>query len=193
MKYSNTITAVINTLLPSACGAPYYESTTINNKAKPVESRRRNAMGHGFLRDAVNNATKNPKDRRTSIYRRSEMTSRNPVNNFIIYLVLIAFTAGCTTMRPLPTTSGQSLSSQIEVGDKITIIRNDLTEVTFKVADVSEEGLSGDGLFVAFSDIQQVQVRQFSTGKTVGLVAAIVGVLALGSGVDAGGGPLSPY
>lgn len=121
------------------------------------------------------------------------MTSRNPVNNFIIYLVLIAFTAGCTTMRPLPTTSGQSLSSQIEVGDKITIIRNDLTEVTFKVADVSEEGLSGDGVFVAFSDIQQVQVRQFSTGRTVAVVAAIVGFLAiLASSVDYGLGG-SPY
>jgi len=107
------------------------------------------------------------------------MTSRKTINNFIIYLVLIAFTAGCTTIRPLPTTNGQSLSSQIDVGDKITVIRNDLTEVTFKVADVSEEGLSGDGVFVAFSDIQQVQVRQFSTGRTVAVVAAIVGVLAI--------------
>ena len=106
------------------------------------------------------------------------MSSRLTVNKFIVYLVLIAFTAGCTTMRSLPTTSAQSLASQVEVGDKIKIIRNDNTDVTFKVSAVSDEGISGDGMFVAYSDIRQVQVRQFSTGKTVGLVAAIVAVLA---------------
>ena len=107
------------------------------------------------------------------------MTSRLTVNKFIIYLVLIAFTAGCTTMRSLPATDAQSLASQIEVGDKINIIRNDLTDVTFEVGAVSDEGISGDGVFVAYSDIRQVQVRQFSTGKTVGLVAAIVAGLAI--------------
>ena len=107
------------------------------------------------------------------------MTSRLTVNKFIIYLVLIAFTAGCTTMRSLPATDAQSLASQIRVGDKINIIRNDLTDVTFEVGAVSDEGISGDGVFVAYSDIRQVQVRQFSTGKTVGLVAAIVAGLAI--------------
>ena len=107
------------------------------------------------------------------------MTSRLAVNKFIIYLVLIAFTAGCTTMRPLPATDAQSLASQIEVGDKIKIMRNDNTDVTIKVSAISDEGISGDGVFVAYSDIRQVQVRQFSTGKTVGLVAAIVIVVAV--------------
>ena len=107
------------------------------------------------------------------------MTNRLAVNKFIIYLVLVAFTAGCTTMRPLPATDAQSLANEIEVGDKIKISRNDYTDVTFKVSAVSDEGISGDGVFVAYSDIRQVQVRQFSTGKTVGLVAAIVVVLAI--------------
>ncbi len=114
------------------------------------------------------------RDRRASMYRRSEVASRLTINKFIIYLVLIAFTAGCTTMRSLPPTDAQSLASQIEVGDKIKIIRNDDTVVTFEVGAFSNEGISGDGVFVAYSDIRQVQVRQFSTGKTVGLVAAIV-------------------
>jgi len=109
------------------------------------------------------------------------MTSRLTVNKFIIYLVLIAFAAGCTTMRSLPATDAQSLASQIEVGDKIKISRNDYTDVTFKVSAVSDEGISGDGVFVAYSDIRQVQVRQSSTGKTVGLVAAFVLVLVVAS------------
>ena len=82
-------------------------------------------------------------------------------------------------MRSLPATDAQALASQIEVGDKIKIIRNDLTDVTFEVGAVSDEGISGDGVFVAYSDIRQVQVRQFSTGKTVGLFAAIVAGLAI--------------
>ena len=110
---------------------------------------------------------------------RSKMTSRLTVNKVIIYLVLIAFTAGCTTMRSLPATDAQSLASQIEEGDKIEIIRNDLTDVTFEAGAVSDEGIIGDGVYVAYSDVRQVQVRQFSTGKTVGLVAAIVAVLAI--------------
>ena len=122
------------------------------------------------------------------------MTRVLTVNKFVIYLVLIAFTAGCTTMRPLPATDAQSLASQIEVGDKIEIVRNDLTEVSFKVNAVSDEGISGNGVFVAYSDIRQVQVSQFSTAKTWSLIAGIVvvvGVIAAAAsdpGVSLGGG-----
>ncbi len=101
------------------------------------------------------------------------MASRLTGNKFIIYLVLIAFTAGCTTMRSLPTTDAQSLASQIEVGDKIKIMRNDDTDVTFKVSDVSDEGISGDGVFVAYSDIRSVQVSQQSIVKSAGLMVGI--------------------
>ena len=85
---------------------------------------------------------------------------------------------------PAPT-DAQSLASQIEVGDKIKIIRNNDTVVTFEVGAFSNEGISGDGVFVAYSDIRQVQIRQFSTGKTVSLVAAIV-VAVLAASVDPG-------
>ncbi len=109
------------------------------------------------------------------------MTSRLTVNKFIIYLVLIAFTAGCTTMRSLPATDAQSLASQIEVGDKIKIMRYDGTDVTFKVIAFYDEGIYGYGVFVTYSDIRGVQVRQISTWKTVGLVAAVIVV-----GISAG-------
>jgi len=107
------------------------------------------------------------------------VASRLTVNKLTVYLVLIAFTAGCTTMRSLPATDAQSLASQIEVGDKINIIRNDLTEVRFEVTAVSDKGISGDGVFVAYSDIRQVQVRRFSTGKTVSLVVVIVAAVII--------------
>ena len=85
-------------------------------------------------------------------------------------------------MRSLPTNDAQLLASQIEVGDKIKIIRNDDTDVTFKVSAISDEGISGDEVFVRYSDIRQVQVSQPSNENvltTVLTVVVIVLVVAL--------------
>ncbi len=122
------------------------------------------------------------------------MTKRLTVNKFIIYLVMIAFTGGCTTMHSLPATDAQSLANQIVVGDKINIIRNDDTDVTFEVGAFSNEGISGDGAFVAYSDISQVRVSDTNNGTILGLVAGIVLLVALiGSGGGGGSGGGSGY
>ncbi len=110
----------------------------------------------------------------TATYDHSDFT------RVVICFVLIAFTAGCTTMRSLPTNVAQSLARQIEVGDKIKIIRNDYTDVTFKVSASSDEGISGDEVFVAYSDIRQVQVSQPSNAKSAlktGLI--VVGIVVV--------------
>ena len=95
----------------------------------------------------------------------------------VFCVVLISFVAGCTTMRPLPAIDAQSIASHIEVGDKVQITRNDASDVKFKVETISNEGLDGDGIFVAYSDILQISVREHSTAKTVWLVAAILVVV----------------
>jgi hypothetical protein len=95
----------------------------------------------------------------------------------VICIVLLAFVAGCTTMRSLPSSDAQSIGSQIEVGDKVQVTRSDGSDVKFKVEAISDEGLAGDGIFVAYSDILQVRVREHSTAKTVGLVVAILVVI----------------
>ena len=95
----------------------------------------------------------------------------------VICILLISFVTGCTTMRPLPASDAQSIASHIEVGDKVQIIRNDASDVKFKVETISNEGLDGDGIFVAYSDILQISVREHSTAKTVGLIAAILVVV----------------
>ncbi len=106
----------------------------------------------------------------------------------VICFVLIAFTAGCTTMQPVYGTDAESVSAQIKVGDKIEITRNDLSSVKFKVTAISDDGISGDGTFVAFSDIQQLQLqvnRNNYSGKTIGDVlyaVAQVGVIILAIG-----------
>jgi hypothetical protein len=92
----------------------------------------------------------------------------------VICIVLLAFVAGCTTMRALPSNDAQSITSQLTVGDEVQITRIDASVVRFKVDAISDEGLAGDGVFVAYSDIQQVRVKEFSAVKTVGLVVTIL-------------------
>ena len=96
------------------------------------------------------------------------------VSKLIISIVVVSFAAGCTTMRSLPATDAQSIASQLEVGDKVRITRHDATDAKFRVDTITSEGIGGDGVFVAYSDIQAVQVREHSTAKTAGLVAAIL-------------------
>ncbi len=111
----------------------------------------------------------------------------------VICILLISFVTGCTTMRSLPSNDAQSIAGQLEVGDKVQLTRSDASEVTFKVESISNEGLAGDGIFVAYSDILQISVREHSTAKTVGLIAAILIVVkgwsdyALGVNSFAGG------
>jgi len=73
--------------------------------------------------------------------------------------------------------SHDSSTSQLEVGDKVRVIRHDATDAKFKIDTITIEGIGGDGVFVAYSDIQAVQVREHSTAKTVGLVAATLIVI----------------
>ena len=107
----------------------------------------------------------------------SKTDARLKFNKFVVYFALIAFLAGCASFETLPGTDAQSLASQIEVGDKIKIMRNDDTDVTFKVSDVSDEGISGDGVFVAYSDIRWVQVSQQSIVKSAGLMVGVTVVI----------------
>jgi len=98
-------------------------------------------------------------------------------NKIVISIVLLSFVTGCTTTRSLLTNDAQSIASQLKVGDKVQITRSDASDVRFKIEAISNEGIDGDGIFVAYSDIQQIQIREHSTAKTVGLVAAILVVL----------------
>ena len=112
--------------------------------------------------------------------------ARLKFSKFVVYFALIALLAGCASFETLPGTDAQSLASQIEVGDKIKIMRNDDTDVTFKVSDVSDEGISDDGVFVAYSDIRWVQVSEQSIVKSVGMMVgmAVVFLALIISGID---------
>ena len=63
------------------------------------------------------------------------------------------------------------------LGRKVQVTRSDGSGVKFKVEAISNEGLAGYGIFVAYSDSFHVRFREHSTAKTVGLVVAILVVI----------------
>jgi hypothetical protein len=105
----------------------------------------------------------------------------------IVCLVLATFMFGCTTLLPLSLTNRQAWQNQLEAGDEVKVTRKDGSAMTFGIDTVTEEGISGDGTLVAWSDMQQLEVRQFSTGKTIGLVAGIAAAALVVSGGGSGG------
>ncbi len=113
----------------------------------------------------------------------SKTDARLKFNKFVVYFALIALLAGCASFETLPGTDAQSLASQIEVGDKIKIVRNDETAVKFTVDAISDEGISGDGVFVAYSDIRDVQINRFkllegTSGNIAGILLFLVVIVA---------------
>jgi len=98
----------------------------------------------------------------------------------VICSVVIAFTAGCTSMRTVSGDDAAGPSDKVWVGEKVKITRNDLSSVKFRVTEISDDGISGDGIFVAYTDIQQLQVRHKNNdddGHTNKAGAIIGGVL----------------
>ena len=108
----------------------------------------------------------------------------------VICSVVIAFTAGCTSMRTVSGDDAAGPSDKVWVGNKVKITRNDLSSAKFRVTEISDDGISGDGIFVAYADIQQLQVqhkRDNKAGKIIGgviLGAAAVTLWAIGTGLE---------
>jgi hypothetical protein len=118
------------------------------------------------------------------------MNGYNGLGKAIVHLVLVTFMFGCTTLQGLSLTNTQSVKSELQVGDEVRVTRKDGTAVAFDIDSVTDEGISGDGTLVAWSDMQQLEVRQFSAGKTIGLIAGLAAaglVVAGGSGSGGSG------
>ena len=105
------------------------------------------------------------------------MTGHEPLNKALVCIVLLAFTLGCTTTRPLTTSSPQALVASVAVGDEVEIERNDGTRVKLDVTEVSIAGIRGGSIFVPYADIQQVSVIHENWIGTGLLVILGVGLL----------------
>lgn len=113
------------------------------------------------------------------------MTRRDAFDKVVVCMVLLAFMFGCTTTRPLTTTSPQELARSVGVGDEIEIMRHDGSRLEFEVTEVSRDGIGGSGVFVPYNEMQQVSRIQENMVGTGLLVIVIVGLLyALAKNLD---------
>ena len=78
----------------------------------------------------------------------------------IICTILAAFTVACTSMRTIPVTDGETLSSQVSVGEKIEVTRHNGDIVNFTLHEITESGIGGNEYFIRFHDIEQIRVAQ---------------------------------
>ena len=107
---------------------------------------------------------------------KSNKQVQTTVGRLCVCLALLVFAAGCSTFQRLPGTDAETVKSQVSVGDSVKITKNNGEKVRFKVSEVSDSGIGGEGQFVAYPDIQEIRSTQISTGATVG-VSATVGIL----------------
>ncbi len=117
------------------------------------------------------------------------MTGFNRLGKVILFVVLATFVFGCTTLQTFPVTDRELVQNQLDVGDNVSVRGKDGSELTFAIDSITDDGIGGDGSFVAWSDAQQIEVRQFSAGKTIGLAAAIAAAVVVVAGAgDSDGG-----
>jgi hypothetical protein len=93
----------------------------------------------------------------------------------VAFLVVVALVNACSTTRPVTITGSQPLAGQIMVGDKVEVEKKDGTQLSFKVTEVSPEGLRGRDQFVPMEDIANAQVVE---GAHPALVVFLVLVAA---------------
>lgn len=109
-------------------------------------------------------------------------TGSRACRTLLLLVFFVTTTLGCTTLQPVAGTDREAISGQISVGDRIEVTQLDHGIMKFKVDEISESGIGGDGLFVDYRDIRQIRTRKTHLGKTVfGVVGgtAIVLILAL--------------
>jgi hypothetical protein len=77
------------------------------------------------------------------------------------------------------TTDSQAILSQIKLGDEVRLTTRDGKALQFTLREATDKQLVGENERVNLSDITDIERREFSTGKTVGLIGGIIGVVLI--------------
>ena len=98
----------------------------------------------------------------------------------IVLLVCMSLATGCTTFKPMAAANTEVIPSRIKPGDEVRLTTRDGRVREFIIKEVTDKQLVGENESVVdLSDITDIERREFSTGKTVGLVGGIIGVVLL--------------
>jgi|HubBroStandDraft_5_1064220.scaffolds.fasta_scaffold251972_2 hypothetical protein len=101
------------------------------------------------------------------------------------FLVAVAvILAGCTTLRPVNGTPGElqrriNAGELLKAGDRVRIVTTDQKEHRFTVKTVGAGVVAGPSESIPVGQIDLLEKRQFSRGKTIALAGGIAGGAAL--------------
>ena len=97
-------------------------------------------------------------------------------SRLVTFLALVAFATGCSTMQPISGSDFVAITAQVDIGDKVKITRSDSSTIKFRVDEISESGIGGDGEFVAFDEIHTIEAGrgELGTGILMATFAVIV-------------------
>lgn len=98
-------------------------------------------------------------------------------------LVVGVMFLSCTSYRAIKVPD--DVQRTLQKGDSVKIVTKDGRELSFEVIDITAEAIIGDKQRILFSDIDRLEKRQFSPGKTAGLTGGILvaGFLAILIGI----------
>lgn len=105
--------------------------------------------------------------------------ANTPTGRLLVMLMLLTFMVGCTTMRPVPLTSGR-LTDTIKVGDQIQARTHDGKSLNIKVTSIDANRVSGDDQSIRLDEIATLERKELSK-LTAGLIAVGYYVVVLGA------------
>lgn len=106
------------------------------------------------------------------------------MRKLIVPLVtLTLLTSGCTSMQIIDTNSAAPLTSVVEIGDELRVTTRDDEVIELVVESVDNGSVTGDGKTIVLDQIQLLEIRRSSPGRTIVLVAVltVAGLTAIAS------------
>jgi hypothetical protein len=90
----------------------------------------------------------------------------------------------CTTLQPM-TNDAATLQQMLHPGDRVELTTTSGEALRFKLTEVDDRGLHGEGHDVPYRDIGSISRSEMAGGRTALLV---LGVIAVGAAAAGGGG-----
>lgn len=90
---------------------------------------------------------------------------------------------GCSTMQPIDPASASPLTSVVEAGDRVRITSHDGQVTSLVVESVENDRLSDGERTFMLDQVQQLEIRKVSPGRTLALVGivTVAGLVAFAS------------
>lgn len=103
------------------------------------------------------------------------MSRKTVLGRLLVLALLLTFTGGCTTMRPVSMAKGP-LNDSIKVGDQVQIRTRDGRVLDIRVEYVDAERIEGGDQSIRIDQIATLERKEFSK-LTYGLAVAVFGLL----------------